>query len=171
MKQYKVSQHAIDRAVERLGFPLEHAKGNLVSLMQVAVYQGDTQSRMGKPTKVYDHYKSRIRMVVSEDGTIVTCYRIPTLLDTLPSEIVGTIKRKIDGLLRSYNKEARAIERKRALKNLEIAQLQLNRANARSPKVVASIDVKIGEYKTELRGINIEAGELTKKIAEVSAHV
>jgi hypothetical protein len=170
MKQYKVSQHAIDRAVERLGFPLEHAKNNLVSLMQTASYVGDAPGKQGVG-KVYDHYKSRTRMIISQDGTIITAYKMPTLLETLPAEIVGTIKRKIDGLIRKYNTEARAIERKRAEKNLEIAQLQLNRANARSPKVVAAIDVKIVAAKAEYRAISNEADAVNKKIAEVQAHV
>ncbi|WP_096436561.1 hypothetical protein [Alteribacter populi] len=172
MKEYHVTSHAIERAVERLGQTRSHARNHLVTLMQTAVYQGEQPNARGVMTKIYDHHRSRTRLVV--DGTrIVTAYKMEGPLDaeSFPKEIRAAIQRKASALTRQYRKEIRSIETELAEVNLEIARLQLNRARARSPKVRAAIDVKLTRLRETYESIERKQTAAGRKLAEVAAHV
>ncbi|MGL3988387.1 hypothetical protein [Bacillus paralicheniformis] len=170
MKQYEVTKHAIDRAVERLGVLRSVAPNHLVQLMQTAVYVGSNPDKRGGRQEVYDHHKSRVRFIVYKNK-IVTVYKMPEPLDAIPDEMKTALRRKANAMIRRIKRETRALNVQLAEKNLEIAQLELNRAKARSNKVITSIDEKISVLKSEYREIAAKRSELTEKEKGVAAYV
>lgn len=170
MKPYKVTQHAVNRAVERLGLPAEHAKSHLVQIMQSAYYQGDQENHAGNTTKVFDHHKTRTRLIVDNDK-IVTVYKMPETSTLIPSvfadEIKRLIKRQLTKAKREFTRNYRSLEINAAELNIEIAQLRLNHAKARSPKVKLSINAKLDELMTKYKRIESEIDKVTAQYEEI----
>ncbi|QHZ45860.1 hypothetical protein [Bacillus sp. NSP9.1] len=174
MKQYEATNHAIDRAVERLGIMRIHAKNHLRSLMQTAYYVGERPNGEGRIAKIFDHINSRTRLIV-DGNRIVTVYKMAEPLDSisneLPDEMKAALRRKANAMIRRIKREVRALNVQIAEKNLEIAQLELNRAKARSNKVIASIDAKISVLKSEYSELASKRSELSEKEKGVAAYV
>ncbi len=170
MKPYTVSDHAIKRAVERLGVPKFSAANHLIQLMQSAAYQGETGSRYGV-TKVYCHFKTRTHLVVGEDGTIITVYRGQELPKPIPTAFIDDIKKLVERQLRKaqreYNSQYRASEIQVAELNVELAQLQLSQLKARSPRAKKSITVKINAIKTQIDDIKRSMEEMTESFLSI----
>lgn len=170
MKLYNVSQHAIERAVERLGVAEQYAKNHLIQLMQSAAYQGDTHAKYGN-TKVYCHFKTRTQLVVSEDNTIVTVYKAdepkPPRQTVFMEDIKRLVTRQFRKAEREYKSQFRALEINVAELGVEIAQLRLNFAKAKSPKVRESINKKIDEFNAQVSEIERSITELTDNFSRV----
>ncbi|XVM19368.1 hypothetical protein P5643_22010 [Bacillus subtilis] len=179
MKHYEVTKHAVDRAVERLGISRPQAAGHIRQLMQTAFYVGDLNNEYGQRTKAFDHIKSRTRLIV--DGIrVVTVYKMADPLapveDTppiteLPDELKAVLKRKSDALIVRRNRELRTLTIQLAEKNLEIAQLELNRARARAHKIIAVIDAKIDVAKKEYAVINEKVIAIKSEINSIEKGV
>lgn len=163
MKEYIVTDHAKQRAVERLGKSEHNAAHHLKQLMQSAFYQGDSPRQDGSIAKVYDHYKSRTRLFVI-DNVIITVYRFPDAAPAIPfaDEIAQVIKRKFAKSERDYKRMERALSIELAEFNLELAQHRLSFAKAKSPKVRVSLTEKITEVETKASRIQFELDEATK---------
>ncbi|MED2979517.1 hypothetical protein P4284_22920 [Bacillus swezeyi] len=170
MKQYEVTKHAKERAVERLNVSRTVAENHLVQLMQTAVYVGSTSNKRGGTVSVYDHHKNRVRLIVDENR-IVTVYPMAEPLNELPDEMKTALRRKANAMIRRIKRETRSLNVQLAEKNLEIAQLELNRAKARSNKVIASIDAKISVLKSEYSELASKRSELSEKEKGVAAYV
>ncbi|WP_432661337.1 hypothetical protein [Bacillus subtilis] len=184
MKHYEVTKHAVDRAVERLGISRPQAAGHLRQLMKTAFYVGDLTNEYGKRVKAFDHIKSRTRLIV--DGIrVVTVYKMadplapvedkptantPPITD-LPDELKTVLKRKSDALIVRRNRELRTLTIQLAEKNLEIAQLELNRARARAHKIIAVIDAKIDVVKKEYAVINEKVNAIKSEIKSIEKGV
>jgi hypothetical protein len=130
MKKYNVSAHAAQRAVERLGCAPEHAANHLTQLMQMAYYNGDVPNKHGGTAKVFDHYKSRTRLIVSPNDTIITVYRMEDQANAskpniFADEIKRLVARQLAKETRNYTKQRRAFEIEAAELALDIAQLRL----------------------------------------------
>lgn len=172
MKQYRVTDHAIQRAVERLGLPKFNAANHLVQLMQTAYYNGDSTGR-----KVYDHYKSRTRLIVSYDNEIITVYKVPEILEpkqtVFSADIVELVRRRYAQYTRQYRSNIYNLEVEKAELNLELAQLQLNLVKAKSPKVRDSIKTSIDELVTMIgrKEEDIEAEHLRYEEVKEGAEV
>ncbi|TXK24511.1 hypothetical protein [Bacillus amyloliquefaciens] len=184
MKHYEVTRHAVDRAVERLGISRPQAAGHIRNLMQTAFYVGDLSNEHGHRTKAFDHIKSRTRLIV--DGIrVVTVYKMadplapvednPTagtpLITELPDELKTVLKRKSDVLIVRHKRELRSLTIQLAEKNLEIAQLELNRAKARAHKIIAVIDAKIAVARSEYASINEKATAIKSEIESIEKGV
>jgi len=120
MKKYAVSQHAVERAIQRLGQPVHNAKNHLIQLMQTAVFNGVVPGKLG-PCRIYDHYATRTRMIVAEDNdTIVTVYSMDSVKGGAPSQVITT-----SGLLADAIKTtiARELQRHSALSVVLIASI------------------------------------------------
>ncbi|MFS0562573.1 hypothetical protein AB1K91_17745 [Terribacillus sp. 179-K 1B1 HS] len=170
MKTYKVRDHAVQRAVERFGWKRTGADNRLVQLMQQATYHGTT-SRRGGESRVFDHYKSGVRIIVDKDSdTIRTCYPIPSILDTVPSELSEAIRKKAATLSRKYTKELRGLERDLTSVEFEIARRNLNKLRVNNPKTKAFIDAKLTELADMRDKLTARQSELTEQLAELAKH-
>lgn len=173
MKKYTVTDHAIQRATERLGIMAEHATNHIVQLMQTAFYNGDTPSKHGGMAKVYDHYKTRTRIIVGEDSKIVTVYRMPATTSDIPqafsNDIRQLVKRKFAKAQREHKRIARTLEIELAELNLQIAQLRLNVAKARSPKVRATIQAKMNEIQSLFNVKEIELSSENESFSQIKS--
>ncbi|MEC1648218.1 hypothetical protein [Bacillus halotolerans] len=181
MKHYRVDPHAIKRADERLGIEKKQAANYLRQLMQTAYYIGDKSSQYGGLSgKVYDNVKARVRMIVVDDDLIKTAYKMKDPLGPieteapiakLPDELKTVIKRKSDAIIVRHNRELRSLTIQLAEKNLEIAQLELNRARARAHKIIAVIDAKIDIAKKEHAVINEKVNAIKSEIKSIEKGV
>lgn len=166
MKEYIVTKHAIQRAVERLGKAEAHAAHHLIQLMQTAYYHGEMAGPDGFTRKYYDHLKTKTRIVVIGDK-IITVYKFPEIeqtSNTFPfmDEVAQVIKRKFAKSERDFKRKERALSIELAEFNLELAQHRLSFAKAKSPKVRASLTEKITEVETMASRIQFELDEATK---------
>jgi hypothetical protein len=170
VKKYTVTQHAIKRAVERLEITAEHAANHLLQLMQTAYYNGDTPNHHGKIANVYDHHKTRTRIIV-EDNKIVTVYKVPELDAPKQTVFIDDIKRlvarKFTKAKRQFTKQRRSLEIELAELNIEVARLRLNQAKARSPKVQSSIQTKVDELMTQVSRIESEIKKACEQFSEI----
>ncbi|MCP6682947.1 hypothetical protein [Bacillus nakamurai] len=178
MKKYGVTKHAVDRAVERLGYDRGSAVGCINNLMQTAHYIGDANDHNGKTSRIFDHIKSRVRLVVI-DNKVVTVYKMHDGLapinsqpiNGLPDELKAVIKRKSNALIVRHTRELRSLTIQLAEKNLEIAQLELNRAKARAHKIIAVIDAKLDVARSEYASINEKANAIKSEIESIEKGV
>ncbi|NRG30747.1 hypothetical protein [Niallia circulans] len=161
MKKYSITKHAIERAVERLGRKEHEAVNYLTQIMQTAVYNGEITGKYGE-VSVFDHYKSRTRLIV-RNGSILTVYSMdsgkpeaPIIPQVFTEEIRKVVRRKFAKAQREYKRTVRALQIELAEVNLIMAQLQLNLAKARSPKVIATIQAKLDEVKTRFSKLDSE---------------
>ncbi|WP_342468214.1 hypothetical protein NSS78_16365 [Bacillus sp. FSL W8-0920] len=172
MKQYRVSKHAEDRAVERLEYERHNAKSRLQQLMQTAVHVGTTKNKQGKNCEVRDHIKSRTRMILDGD-LIVTVYAMSEPLTTsqtelLPEELKDAIKRKSNTIIKNKNRSLRALKIAVAEKNLEIAHLKVNLAKAKAPKTIDAINEKLSAEEVEYAALRSREEKLESDIKEIS---
>lgn len=164
MKEYIVTKHAIQRAVERLGKSEQDAENYLRQIMQNAFYQGDQHNYNGELTQIYDHYNSKTRLLAI-GNKIVTVYKFPEsngLRLPFEDEVAQVIKRKFAKSERDYKRKERALSIELAEFNLELAQHRLSFAKAKSPKVRASLTEKIMEVETRASRIQFELDEAVK---------
>ncbi|MEK4789456.1 MULTISPECIES: hypothetical protein [Bacillus] len=172
MKQYRVSKHAEDRAVERLGYERRNAKSRLQQLMQTAANVGTTQNKQGKNCEVRDHIKSRTRIILDGD-LIVTVYEMPEPLTTsqtksLPEELKDAIKRKSNTIVKNKNRSLRALKIAIAEKNLDIAHLKVNLAKAKAPKTIDAINEKLSAEEAEYAALKSREEKLESDINAIS---
>jgi exopolysaccharide biosynthesis predicted pyruvyltransferase EpsI len=171
VKPYNVTKHAIDRAVERLGVKAEYAANHIVQLMQSAYYQGDTQQSSGKTVKIFDHHKTRTRIVIGDSDTVISVYKFPEIEVVKPAifadEIKRLIKRQLTKAQREFTRTYRSLEINAAELNIEIAQLRLNHAKARSPKIQASIKAKLDELMTQYTQVEAEIKQASAKFEQI----
>ncbi|WP_152600987.1 MULTISPECIES: hypothetical protein [Bacillus amyloliquefaciens group] len=133
---------------------------------------------------MFDHIKNRTRMIV--DGIrVVTVYKMheglapidatpsgyPNPINGLPDELKALIKRKSGAIIVRHKRELRSLTIQLAEKNLEIAQLELNRAKARAHKIIAVIDAKITVARSEYASINEKATTIKSEIESIEKGV
>jgi len=186
MKRYHVTAHAIMRAVERLGLKEEHVEACLNDRMMSAYYVGETHHGPSKKdVKIFDHHKSKTRMIIGDDNVIITVYPFPELPTTqstsipeaFADDIRQLVQRKFKAKEREFNRKHRVLEIELAEINLELAQLTLNQLKAKSPKARNSIAERMDEVKTKQQRIKYEIDsavksfeEMTKEVAAVCKH-
>lgn len=175
MKKYLPTTHAIQRATERLGIVPEQAANHLNQLMQTAYFVGTTPRPSGKQAQVFDHYKSETRLIVGDNDSIITVYKFPQIEQTLPQtfadDIRQLVKRKFGAMQREFKRKQRALEIELAAHGLEVAQLKLNQAKAKSPKVRSAIADKLREIKTKIERVQYELDTATSDFAKVRTEV
>jgi hypothetical protein len=178
MKRFAVTEHAIERTVERLGVEKVQACKYLNQLMQTAYLTGRPSSPRGGRTRVFDHYGSRVRIIVaSEEDRIITVYKFPeqesqqSLPAIFADDIRKTVQRKFNAAKREYKRNSRRLEEELAELNLELAQLRLNRVRAKSPRTVASIDRKIAAKEPKVDALANALNEVVEKFNAIKSEV
>ncbi|GIN10163.1 hypothetical protein J26TS2_00300 [Shouchella clausii] len=173
MKRYNVTNHAVDRAVERLGSKRSQAESYLNQLMQSAVYQGDTPNKNGGLTKVYDHHRTKTRLILDGDR-IVTVYKVDGPLapiePQLPTPLLAAVKREAAKLLRNHGRELRKLERELAEAELLLAQKRLNRLKTNNPRTKAAIDRDITDIASKIDANKTSIGDIEAAISQLKAH-
>ncbi|GAK03304.1 hypothetical protein JCM19037_1618 [Geomicrobium sp. JCM 19037] len=175
-----VTNHAVDRAVERIGISRQAAANHLKQLMTTARYIG--AGNESKNRHIFYHDKSNVSMVVGKNGYVITCHKgempmrfvdmqKPYDIVALPSELLSAVKRKANALLRAYTKDLRAIERQVAEIELKIAQCNVKKLRVHNPETKALIDGKIAYFRSVAGELTDKQAELQQKKDEVSAHV
>lgn len=167
MKMYDVTEHAIQRAVERLGISKEHARNHLINIMQSAYYHGSTPYAKGV-RKLYDHVKSKTRIVVSDDNsTIITVYKFPEIYEAtteFPKFVQEKVAKVVQRELKRFESTERKVERRNTLYKaeleVEIAELNLRLLRARS-------ESKKMALKARIQAIQLRIDELDNEIIEV----
>ncbi|MDH5159867.1 hypothetical protein [Heyndrickxia oleronia] len=170
MKKYHVTEHAIDRAVERLGQKREYAANHLITLMQTAYLVGENGTKKPgdtRPQRIYDHYNSKTRLIVGDGDVIITVYKFPESVlesksivpEAFAEDIRQLVQRKFKAKERDFKRKQRALEIELAELNLELAQLTLNKLKAKSPKARNSIADKIDEVTTKVERIKFEINQ------------
>lgn len=170
MKPYKVTKHAAERAVERLGQPTHNAENHLRLLMQSAVFQGvvgNPKSPSGK-SRIFDHYPSRTRLIVEYDadlvitvysmdsikgGAITTQTALATQAGVLSDAIKATIKRELRKAHATFRRSYRQYNLRLADLNVEIAELFRNKVRCKHPGTQALIQAQIDVLEDEARAV------------------
>lgn len=151
MKKYNVTRHAIERAYERLGIAKEQAAGYLNQLMQTAFYNGVTSSFKGDSHKVFDHHRTRTRIIVSEDGAIITVYKVPEGLTVdIPSFLRPVIDREFRKVKREVIRNTRRHELAIAQLTVEMGERMTAKARARNPKTRELIQRDIDDIQAKI---------------------
>lgn len=176
-----VTQHARQRVAERLGQPIEQAPNYLRQLMETAEYRSQRVNEHGNLCYLYEHPKSGAYIVISEHGTIITCYKDGNEIDpiavkvdplaTIPAEILTVIRRKAGALLRKYAKETRTLDRQIAELELKIAQLNVNKVRVHNPNTKRSITESMELLRSMVATLDGKRAEVTEKKRGVEAHV
>jgi hypothetical protein len=173
MKTYKVTGHAVERAIERLGWNQTEVVGRVNDLMQSAHFQGETQGSNGETRKIFDHQRTRIRMIVGKSDAVITVYPLETTEEAfakLPTDLAQAIRKKAATLSRKYTKELRQVEREVTSIEFEIARRKLNKLRVNNPKTKAFIDAKLTELKDMRDSLAARQSELTEQLAELAKH-
>jgi hypothetical protein len=177
MKRYAVTSHAIERAVQRLGIDKSQACHYINQLMQTAYFRGVTYNSRGEAGRLFDHFNSKTRLVVSDDDRVVTIYKFPEVetAQAIPTafaaDIQKTIQRKYNAAERDYKRQTRLLETEVAEMNLEIAKLQLNKARAKSPRTISSIEKKIATIQPRIDVIANELNDVSEKFSRIKEEV
>lgn len=173
MTKLYATDHALDRAVERLGQQRKHAQNHLNGLMQTAKYIGDRTDSGGNIVAAYYHENSRTEIRTSLDGRkIVTCMRrLNPIMPDLPAEIADVIQRKAGALMRKYTKELRRLDRTIAEHELKMAQLKLNKLRVHNPQTKRAINESMALVGEMVRTLSEQRSELAEKKRGVEAHV
>lgn len=168
MKSYEVTKHAIDRAVERLGRKVGHAKNDIIQRMQTARFQGETEHG-----RIFDHHESRSRFILAKDtDVVITCYPLDELKDgtiirvtssTKPSmsnviieKARAVIQREITKSQRKYTAEYRALSLEQAELSVEIAQANVKKVRCKAPHTQALIQERIDALQSYHRVIEMK---------------
>lgn len=158
VRTYEISEHAIDRAIERLGLGKirrELVAKTIIDRMQTAVFTGEVAKG-----RVFDHYGSRSRFIVAKDkDIIITTYNMDSIKPTI--KLDTSIGRKVINLVDRELRKAGAMYRKRQREimtvaselKIAIAKDELNIVNAKAPHVKTIIQNKLDENTTKLESL------------------
>lgn len=169
LKKWHASDHAKQRVVERLNIPEHQAEGYLNQLRVNAVYKGEEHSPKGR-AKVYDHYKSGVRMLVSmDDITVITVKRLDTvkidgnvlLVKEAPAtltveRITAAIKREYKRMRTEVTREINKMKEEYAATGVKIAELKWKQVRCKAPHTKELIQSRIDELVAVTRQITTE---------------
>lgn len=150
--KYFASTHAIDQAHVRFGVDKPAVRKWLNERIPQATYI----TTQPDGCLVYEDSETRY-IVGSKTGkeTVVSCVPLQTA-DPIHAQIKKTVRRQLAEAERNYKREIRSIEIRKANKFAEWAQLNVNRANAKSPKVIALIEAKMAAVQTEIDAFEVD---------------
>lgn len=146
-KTVKIAQHAIQRAVERLGQAEENAEHYIRSLLAVAAYHGESSNYRG-PCDIYVHKKTGTSIVIAKDnGMVITVYKAEEPQQSVAKITVDRIK---DAVIREYKRmrteatrEINRLKERHAAVYIDISQLKYNLVRCKAPHTKALIQTRI----------------------------
>lgn len=171
VRMYEVCEHAIDRAIERLGLDKlsrSQVAKTVNDRMQTAVFTGEVAKG-----RIFDHYASRSRFIVAKDkDVVITTYSMDTVNDEITTKT--TLGQKIVKLVERELKKAGATFRKNQLEltkaiselKIAIAKEEVTILSAKAPHTKAAIQASIDENATKLNDL---MATLEKEKAEYEA--
>lgn len=179
--KYNPSVHAVERIRQYFGIMEDGAKSFVNEAMRKAKYV--TTQRDGN--LVYK-YEDKDAMIVVDDKTNVVITILPpngkgkhNKTDSLKlsqdnvfiSAFQATIKRELTKARRIYIRETRSLAEEIAVLGVDIAQLTLNKARARSPITQGHIQRKIDELHAEAVRKDDEKVELEAQFRAMKSEV
>ncbi|MGN7387767.1 hypothetical protein [Sporosarcina sp. SAFN-015] len=157
-RAYACTEHAKQRATERLGIDYADAHRQLMNYMQTAVYRGATSN-----SRIFDHYKSRTRLVLDPvKDVIITVYSLDDIAQhrgfepqtgALTDVIRTTIERELRKARRTFKRSYRQYTLRLADLNVEIAELFRNKVRCKHPGTQALIQAQIDVLEDEARAV------------------
>lgn len=167
IRTFDVTNHAVSRAVERLGVAREYAANHVIQLMQSAYYQGMTPGPRGI-TKIFDHHKSETRIITDELAeTIITVYKFPELPKVVGEYLSPIINRELRKARRLHTRTVRALELEKAHEMTILAEMAMNYANARNPKTRGLIAGRMNEVRKRMSVIDDNITESNEVYAKM----
>lgn len=163
----KISEHAINRAVERLNCAREHAEHHIRQLLSCAAFHGEGANPQGK-TEVYVHHKTRTSIVVSRiNREVITVYGpedSPVTTKLTVGRLAYVMKRELRLLTTQLRREANRLIEQQAELNVRIAELALNKARCKAPHTRELIQTRIDEVTSHVTAL---AQEIDAKLTEI----
>src|SRR5690625_4402966 len=141
--KYIPSIHAIERARLRFGVEPARAVDWINDLMKNAEYLTSN----AKNQAIYLFDGGRI-VIDTTDNTVITLYN-----EAKTDFLRPVIEREKRKLYRNYTRQSRKIERLYAESLRELAEMAVNRANARNPKTRELIAERIADKQAEIDGL------------------
>lgn len=182
MKRYNVTNHAVERVVERFGIRVTDARKHIEQILQTAVFQGTQVNEKGVSARVFDHYKTRTRLLLDMNSDVViTAYPmddrsngpIPPVTSSskFTDAITATVRREIAKARRTFTATTRTLSEQHALLQIEIGKLTLNKVRCKHPGTQAIIQRKIGAITTQMETLasDIERTESEYKALRAEA--
>lgn len=165
-RKYDVCEHAIDRAIERLGLAeltRSQVAKTINDRMQTAVFTGEVAKG-----RVFDHYASRSRFIVAkDDDRVITTYSMDTVKteiktdSSLGKKVLNLINRELKKAGAAYRKQQREITAVASELKIAIAKDELNALNAKAPHIKAIIQSKLDENTTKLNELMVQLDNVT----------
>lgn len=158
MKISRISQHAIDRAVERFGIKRNLADNWIRTNLNKAKFISETISEDGNPARLFA-YDRVVFILEAVENRVITIYK-----PKAPSEISSKITKLLNRELARFETAERKVERRNTLYKaeleVEIAELNLRLLRARS-------ESKKMALKARIQAIQLRIDELDNEIIEV----
>lgn len=170
--QYKMTEHADERSLQRFGISGPEAESYFNSLLLTAIWHSSQGNR-----QVYDH-KSGARIVVEpETETIRTVYKREAYEKSPVAITVGRIanavKREFKRYQREVTREVRKLSEQVAIMHAEAAQLNVNKIRCRAPHTQLLIQARIDDILTQAdelaKIIDVKLTEIERAKDEVGA--
>ena len=190
--KYRPAAHAIERLREYFGVKEIHALDFSNDVMQKAQFV--TTQTDGR--RLYKNDELDVMVVVAQDNTIITYLPAPEKrreiertgaplsTETTPkpnglftgdnaflTSFQTVIQRELTKAQRQFTREYRKLAESIAVIGLEIAQLTLNKARARSPITQGHIQRKIDELHAQAVRMDSEKGELEAQFRAMKSEV
>ena len=166
MSKYEASLHAIERTVQRLNIPREHAAHHLNQLMETAVEVEHSGNGIA-----YEHPKSKTRIIVDEKKKIIiTIYpheqdeRVSKMALLSDFYLIEVLKNAFDERYKLLNHQLNSLEVDRSQKMVELSELKARYHNAVTDRRKELIINSYKESHKELENINSEISLLNSKI-------
>lgn len=187
--KYRPAGHAIERLREYFGVKEIHALDFANDTMDKAQFV--TSQTDGR--RIYKNDELDVMIVVAEDNTIITYLPAPEkrreiertgkplTVQVSPKEIPtdnvfltsfqAVVKRELSKARRLYIREYRRLTEEIAVIGVDIAQLTLNKARARSPITQEHIQRKIDDLHAEAVRMDDAKGELESQFRAMKSEV
>lgn len=164
--KYMPSLHAINRAVLRYGVPSPEVIEWVNERMKDAIFVGKSDTHK----HIYESIDG-IRMIIDVDTNAVV-----TILNTISTEFLAPImEREKRKLHRKYTRQIRKLELEYAERLTELAEMAINRAKARNPKIrdiiaerITNVQRIINELSTEIERLNDEMSARMRAIEVIA---
>ena len=169
MKISYISQHALDRAVERFGIRRNIADNWIRTNLNKAKFISETISEDGNPARLFAH--DRIVFILEAvENRVITIYK-----PTAPTSISGKIAKLLNRELSRFESEERKIERRNTLYKaeieIEVAELKLRLLRARSESKKMALKARILALTEHISDLDNEIIEVKREKTAVARGV
>lgn len=167
MKKYTPTLHAIERLKMRLGIDAAQASDWFNQAMKKAKYVV-SQKHSGKTQLVYE-YAGFYLVIDDSNHAIITIKPAASNVSSSPltDKVTALVVRELRKAETQFKRLSRRADIELAEIGLELAQLALNKAKARSPKIQAVIEAKIDEKNAVVSEIKTRVEREADRLASL----